>query len=58
MSLCPDYCEHSYCPHGIKLCETCPECCQAAAQRADQREHEKSVMRQRAKLKPMETPLR
>lgn len=55
MTLCSDYCEHDYCSHGFKLCEHCPDCEKAVLLRAQQRQHEASIIRQKSKLRRIES---
>jgi len=56
MSLCPNYCDCGACKHGKKFCSVseCWECLAEYTRAMAQIQHEESVKRQKAKLKPLE----
>ena len=54
MSLCPYYCDCRSCRHGVKNCEDCPDCIDEGQRERRQLEHNRSIQRQRAKLRIVE----
>jgi hypothetical protein len=53
MSLCPNYCECKPCEHHVQSCLPCCQCIEIYERREQQKEHEASVQRQKAKLRPL-----
>jgi hypothetical protein len=53
VSLCPVYCDCKVCSHGVPACEDCRQCNEIFRLVDAQREHRRSVDRQRRKLKQL-----
>lgn len=49
--MCDCYRDCRSCKHGLELCRTCPDCIREARLRKQQEEHDRSVRRQKNRIR-------